>query len=49
MLSTNHKAATQGLRREASAVTREQIRKTFGVGHDSFQDTRHDQEGTSYW
>ena len=40
-VSTNHKASAQWLRREASAVAREQIHKTFGVGHNSFQDTRH--------
>ena len=46
-VSTNHKAAAQWLRREASAVAREQIHKTFGVWHNSFQDTRHAQEGTT--
>ena len=43
-VSTNHKASTEA---EASAVAREQIHKTFGVGNNSFQDTRHTQEGTS--
>jgi len=38
----NHKAATQGLRREDDVA-----RETFGAGHFSFQDTRHAQEGTT--
>jgi len=35
------------LMREFTTVTRRQTYKTFGVGHNSFQDTRHAQEVTS--
>jgi len=38
---------TQRLRREVTAVARRQTYKTFGVGHNSFQDTRHAQEVAS--
>ena len=35
------------LRREVTAVARRQTYKTFGVGHNSFQDTRNAQEVTT--
>jgi len=39
-------SATQRVRREVTAVARRQTYKIFGVGHNSFQDTRHVQEVT---
>jgi len=43
--TTNMKIACDPrLRREVNAVARRQTYKTFGVGHNSFQDTRHVQE-----
>jgi len=46
--TTNMKiACNPRLRREVTAVARRQTYKTFGVGHNSFQDTRHAQEVTS--
>ena len=43
--TTNMKIACDPrMRREVTAVARRQTYKTFGLGHNSFQDTRHAQE-----